>query len=88
MVNGLKVIDNAFESSPGFLTHKVLDKIGEIPVSSIIVENIKATTAVLNETLAALFKLTDESIGLKLLKLDRIGEKVESELSEYVTDLI
>ena len=33
MVNGLKVIDNAFESSPGFLTHKVLDKIGEIPVS-------------------------------------------------------
>ena len=62
-------IQNAFEHLPGVLTHKILEKVGEVPVTEIAFHYASVDTGVLNETIASFSELNFPETGLHSLNL-------------------
>ena len=75
-LNGRKVINEAFENSHGFLSHKVLDVVGDEPVDDLLILYLEATTSVVNEVMSALIRLVDGKTGLKKLTLGDFIKKM------------
>lgn len=58
-----------FEHQPGLLTHKILEKIGEDPVTSVSLTYANLEPEVMNETFASFSQLNIPKTGLHELEL-------------------
>ena len=88
-INGMRVVDETFDNTPGWLTHRILDVIGEEPISELemgsILNTVDASTPVLSEVFATLFRLAIEENGLKKFQLYNFGNKMQSRIDESIT---
>ena len=75
-----------FEHQPGVLTHKILEKVGEAPVTEISMIKASLETEVLNETIASFSQLNIPETGLHKLWFDEINPPLKERLSETVLD--
>jgi len=89
-INGHEVTDwsdkETFEYQPGILTHKILDRVGEAPVTNIEFSSAAVETGVTNETIECFSQLNIPKSGLHTLSFWEWWPPLQELLSETVLD--
>jgi len=77
--------NDKFEYLPEALTHKILDKVGDAPVTDVFMYSAAMENTVMSETIATFCDLNIPETGLEKLSFTNFKPPLES-LSETVLD--